>query len=123
MAEYYRSRKIAFVVFAVDEQLTGRPAVTNDEVLEFARANADVAIPFISVNPTRGQAAVDEARRLLATGRVRGLKLHPPSRNSGRTTAWRIRSTSCSPKPSCRCCSIPGTAASAPACRAAAASG
>ena len=78
MAEYYRSRKIAFVVFAVDEQLTGRPAVTNDEVLEFARDNADIAIPFISVNPTRGQAAVDEARRLLASGRVRGLKLHPP---------------------------------------------
>ena len=30
------------------------------------------------MNPTRGQAAVDDARRLLATGRVRGLKLHPP---------------------------------------------
>src|SRR5215472_14739110 len=35
MAEYYRSRKIGFVVFAVDEKLTGKPRVTNDEVVEF----------------------------------------------------------------------------------------
>jgi hypothetical protein len=30
------------------------------------------------VNPHDGQRAVDEARRLVSAGRVRGLKLHPP---------------------------------------------
>jgi len=35
-------------------------------------------IAFASIDPTRGQAAVDEAKRLVASGGVRGLKLHPP---------------------------------------------
>jgi predicted TIM-barrel fold metal-dependent hydrolase len=78
LAEYYRSRRMACVVFTVDEQLTGRPHLTNEAILEFAAANSDIALPFISVNPTRGAAAVAEARRLVATGAVRGLKLHPP---------------------------------------------
>ena len=78
LADYYRSRKMACVVFTVDERLTGRPHVTNDDILAFAAANADIAIPFVSVDPTRGEAAVAEARRLVATGAVRGLKLHPP---------------------------------------------
>jgi predicted TIM-barrel fold metal-dependent hydrolase len=78
LAGYYRSRRIACVVFTVDERLSGRPQVTNDAVLDFAAANPDIAIPFVSLDPTRGKAAVDEARRLLARGGVRGLKLHPP---------------------------------------------
>jgi uncharacterized protein len=78
LADYYRSRGIGCVVFTVDERLTGRPHLTNDEILAFAAANSDIAIPFVSVDPTRGAAAVDETRRLLATGAVRGLKLHPP---------------------------------------------
>jgi predicted TIM-barrel fold metal-dependent hydrolase len=78
MAEYYRSRKMAFVVFTVDERLSGKARVTNDEVLQFAADNADVAIAFASIDPTRGPEALREARRLLGTGLVRGLKLHPP---------------------------------------------
>ena len=78
LADYYRSRRMACVVFTVDEHLTGRPHLTNEEILAFAAANADIAIPFVSVDPTRGAAAVEEARRLVATGAVRGLKLHPP---------------------------------------------
>ena len=68
LADYYRSRRIACVVFTVDEQLTGRLHVTNDDILAFAAANPDIALPFVSVNPTRGAAAVTEARRLVATG-------------------------------------------------------
>ena len=79
LAEYYRSRRMACVVFTVDEKLSGRPPVSNDDVLEFAAANADVAVPFVSLDPTRGDEAVREARRLVAAGGVRGLKLHPPS--------------------------------------------
>jgi len=78
LSEYYRSRKIGCVVFTVDERLTGRPHLTNDDIIEFARANSDIAIPFVSLDPTRGAPAVAEARRLVATGMVRGLKLHPP---------------------------------------------
>jgi uncharacterized protein len=78
LAEYYRSRKIGCVVFPVDERLTGRPPVSNDSVAEFAAANSDIAIAFASIDPTRGPEAVREARRLVATGGVKGLKLHPP---------------------------------------------
>lgn len=78
LAEYYRSRKMAFVIFAVDEHLTGRPRVTNEEVIRFASDNADVAIPFASIDPHRGPEGVREAKRLVSDKLVRGLKLHPP---------------------------------------------
>ena len=78
LAEYYRSRKMAFVIFAVDEHLTGRPRVTNEEVIRFAADNTDVAIPFASIDPHRGKEGVREAKRLVGDGLVRGLKLHPP---------------------------------------------
>src|SRR5271170_4621094 len=78
MADYYRSRNIGCVVFTVDERISGRPQVSNDSVLEFASKNADIMIPFVSVDPTRGPLAISEAKRLIATGLVRGFKLHPP---------------------------------------------
>jgi predicted TIM-barrel fold metal-dependent hydrolase len=77
LAEYYRSRKMACVIFTVDETLSGTPRMSNDDVLAFAQANPDIAIPFASVNPNRGLEGVREAKRLVAAG-VRGLKLHPP---------------------------------------------
>jgi predicted TIM-barrel fold metal-dependent hydrolase len=78
LADYYRSRKIACVVFTVDETLTGRPQVSNESVAEFAAENSDIAIAFASINPHRGKQGVEEARKLLATGAIHGLKLHPP---------------------------------------------
>ena len=78
LAEYYRSRKIGCVVFSVDERLTGRPQVPNDEVAAFAAENSDIVMAFASVDPMRGPEAVKEARRLIATGGIRGFKLHPP---------------------------------------------
>jgi uncharacterized protein len=78
LADYYRSRKIACVVFPVDETLTGRPVVSNESVAEFAAGNSDIAIAFASINPNRGKQGVEEARRLLAAGKIHGLKLHPP---------------------------------------------
>jgi predicted TIM-barrel fold metal-dependent hydrolase len=77
LAEYYRSRKIGCVVFSVDERLTGRPQVPNEEVLHLAQRHSDFMIAFASVDPTRGAEAVAEARRLIKLG-VRGFKLHPP---------------------------------------------
>ena len=78
LAEYYRSRNIGCVVFSVDEKLTGRPPVPNEEVAQFAAENSDFMIAFASVNPMRGKDAVDEARRLIKMGGIRGFKLHPP---------------------------------------------
>src|SRR5580692_7030589 len=78
LAEYYRSRKIGCVVFSVDERLTGRPQVSNDDVAAFAAENSDIMLAFASVDPTRGAEAVREARRLIASGGIRGFKLHPP---------------------------------------------
>ena len=78
LAEYYRSRKMACVIFTVDETLSGVPRLSNDAVLEFAAQNPDIALPFVSINPTRGAEGVREAKRLVATGQVRGLKLHQP---------------------------------------------
>jgi uncharacterized protein len=78
LAEYYRSRKIAFVIFTVDERLTGKPHVSNEEVVRFAERNSDVAIPFASIDPNRGAEGVQEAKRLVSARKVRGLKLHPP---------------------------------------------
>jgi predicted TIM-barrel fold metal-dependent hydrolase len=78
MAEYYRSRNMAFIVFTVDETLSGVKRLSNDEVVAFAAKNPDIAIPFASINPNRGAEGVREARRLVDGGLVKGLKLHPP---------------------------------------------
>ena len=77
VAAYYRERNIAAVVFTVDaETVTGRAAVRNEEIAEVAAANPDVLIPFASVDPHRPN-AVDEVRRLVRDHRVRGFKFHP----------------------------------------------
>jgi predicted TIM-barrel fold metal-dependent hydrolase len=78
LAEYYRSRKIGCVVFTVDERLTGRPPVPNEEVAAFAAENSDIMMAFASVDPMRGADAVKEAKALIASGGICGFKFHPP---------------------------------------------
>ncbi|MFD5395823.1 amidohydrolase family protein [Streptomyces sp. NPDC127097] len=78
MAAYYRERRMAAVVFTVDaESATGTPPVPNEEVAEAAAAHPDVLIPFASLDPFRGRAAVKQARRLVTEYGVRGFKFHP----------------------------------------------
>ncbi|MEU6117559.1 amidohydrolase family protein [Streptomyces sp. NPDC047117] len=78
MAAYYRERRMAAVVFTVDaESATGTAPVPNEEVAEAAADNADVLIPFASLDPHRGRAAVKQARRLVEEYGVRGFKFHP----------------------------------------------
>jgi predicted TIM-barrel fold metal-dependent hydrolase len=88
VADYYRERHMAAVMFSVDVKDAENVHVTNDDVLAFAARNEDVVIPFVSVDPMRGAAGVAEAQRLIATGRVRGFKLHPQS-HSGMGTGMR----------------------------------
>jgi hypothetical protein len=75
MVEMYRERKIAFVAFMVDSVDNPQP-VSNDEIIALAADHPDVVIPFASVDPARGAAAVEEARRLIEAG-ARGFKFHP----------------------------------------------
>ena len=78
MAQYYRSRKMGFVVFTVDhERGMGIKRISNEEVAESAAEHADVAIPFASIDPARGKMGVREARRLIKDFGVKGFKFHP----------------------------------------------
>jgi predicted TIM-barrel fold metal-dependent hydrolase len=77
VADYYRERNMAAVIFNVDDEAgMGRKRLGNDEVLAAARANPDVLIPFGSVDPHRGKLAVRQAQELIEQG-VRGFKFHP----------------------------------------------
>ena len=76
MAELYRKLKMAFVVFTVDSPREVRK-ITNEEIAELARKHSDVAIPFASINPHRGEEGVRAAKRLINDYGVKGFKFHP----------------------------------------------
>ncbi|MFC9842845.1 amidohydrolase family protein [Streptomyces sp. NPDC060223] len=77
-AEYYRERRMAAVVFTVDaEHALGHPPIPNEEVAEDCAAHSDVLIPFASLDPWRGRAAVRQVRRLVEEYGVKGFKFHP----------------------------------------------
>ncbi|MCD0451645.1 amidohydrolase family protein [Actinocorallia sp. API 0066] len=78
IAAHYRERRMAAVVFTVDAGTAlGHPALSSEEIADLAAAHPDVLIPFGSVDPLTGAAAVARARRLVAGHGVRGFKLHP----------------------------------------------
>ncbi|MEV1286536.1 amidohydrolase family protein [Micromonospora sp. NPDC049679] len=78
IAAYYRERRMGCVVFGVDSAADGdEMEPTNEEVAELAAENADVVIPFASIDPARGAAGVRAARRLVEHYGVRGFKFHP----------------------------------------------
>jgi uncharacterized protein len=77
VADYYRERNLLAVVFNVDDEAgMGRKRLGNAEVLEAARNNPDVMIPFASVDPHKGKLGVREAREWIEAG-ARGFKFHP----------------------------------------------
>jgi uncharacterized protein len=78
MAAYYRERRIAAVVFTVDaETATGHPPIPNEHVAEGWAGHDDILLPFASLDPHRGKAAVRDAKRLVEEHGVRGFKFHP----------------------------------------------
>ncbi|WP_219417826.1 amidohydrolase family protein [Pseudonocardia nigra] len=78
IAEYYRSRNTGAVVFTVDATAaTGHPALSSEEIADLAAEHADVLIPFGSVDPHGGKAAIRRARTLVTEHGVRGFKFHP----------------------------------------------
>ena len=77
VADYYRERNMAAVIFTVDDEAgMGRLPIGNDGVLEAAAAHPDVLIPYASGAPRKGKLGVREARELVEAG-VRGFKFHP----------------------------------------------
>ena len=76
LAAYYRERRMACVAFMVDSVRWGSP-VSNEEILELARAERDTLIPFASIDPHRGAEGVAMARRLIDEFEVAGFKFHP----------------------------------------------
>ena len=78
IAEDYRARNLAAVIFTVDAATaTGRPPLSNERIAQEAAEHPDVLIPFGSIDPARGAAGVRAARRLVVDHGVRGFKFHP----------------------------------------------
>jgi predicted TIM-barrel fold metal-dependent hydrolase len=77
-AAYYRDRRIGAVIFPVDaERETGFRRYSNEEVARICAENADILIPFASIDPAKGKAGAREVRRLVREFGVRGFKFHP----------------------------------------------
>ena len=78
MVETYRAIDTMAVIFSVDaETETGDKPDPNDYVAETVNAHPDVLIGFCSVDPRKGQVAVDELERSVTQLGLKGLKLHP----------------------------------------------
>ncbi|KTR95449.1 amidohydrolase [Microbacterium testaceum] len=81
IAEYYRERSMAAVVFTVDaESHLDHPPLSSADIAAGAARHNDVLIPFGSVDPNRSD-AVDRALRLIEDSGVRGFKFHPTVQN------------------------------------------
>lgn len=77
LADYYRSRNMAAVIFTVDATTgLGHPALSSEEIAEQAAPHADVLIPFGSVDPL-GPDPAGRARSLADVHGVKGFKFHP----------------------------------------------
>src|SRR5215213_2567358 len=77
VADYYRQRNTAAVVFTIDSQtVCGREPNSVENLIEGAARNNDALIPFGSVDPLTGGRAVAGVQRQIELG-VKGFKFHP----------------------------------------------
>ncbi|WP_280401100.1 4-hydroxyphenyl-beta-ketoacyl-CoA hydrolase [Nocardia carnea] len=78
IAGHYRERNMAAVVFTVDAAAgSGHAPNSVEEIAEKAAEHNDVLIPFGSVDPWQGKAAVRRIHQLVDEFGVRGFKFHP----------------------------------------------
>ncbi len=78
LAEHYRQRNIAAVVFTIDaESATGHAPNSVEDLVAGATRNNDILIPFGTVDPWKGQRAVRRVRGLVNEHGVKGFKFHP----------------------------------------------
>ena len=72
---HYREQNMAFCLFTVDcEAGLGAKRIRNEEIAELANENADVVIPFASIDPHKGKLGAREARDLIENWGVKGLQ-------------------------------------------------
>jgi predicted TIM-barrel fold metal-dependent hydrolase len=77
IAEHYRQRNMAAVVFTIDsESASGHPPNSVEDLIDGAARNNDVLIPFGTVDPLTGEHAVRRVDELVQRG-VKGFKFHP----------------------------------------------
>ncbi len=78
LAAHYRRHNTAAVVFTIDARTaSGHRPNSVEELIEGAARHSDVLIPFGTVDPWDGEAAVRRVRRLVEEFGVRGFKFHP----------------------------------------------
>ncbi len=78
LAAYYRRHNTAAVVFTVDARsASGHRPNSVEELIEGAARNSDVLIPFGTVDPLAGDAAVRRVAELVDDYGVKGFKFHP----------------------------------------------
>lgn len=81
-AEFFRTQNMAAVVFTIDATThLGHAPNSVDDLVAGAARNADVLIPFGTVDPLQGKRAIDEAARQVNDLGVRGFKFHPTVQN------------------------------------------
>ena len=78
LAEYYRSRKIGCVVFSVDERLTGRPQVPNDDVADLCRREQRHRDGVRERRSNARRRSAERGAEINCAAELRGFKLHPP---------------------------------------------
>ena len=77
LAEEYRAMDIMAVLLAWDaETATGRPRLPNELVAQAARDHPETFVGFGSVDPHKGERAVEELAAFPELG-LKGVKLHP----------------------------------------------
>jgi predicted TIM-barrel fold metal-dependent hydrolase len=77
VADHYRQRNLAAVVFTIDSQTaSGHAPNSVEDMIAGATRHNDVLIPFGTVDPLTGSRAVDRVREQVALG-VKGFKFHP----------------------------------------------
>jgi len=77
LAEHYRQRNAAAVVFTIDaETATGHPPNSVEDLIAGCARHNDVLIPFGAVDPLNVERAVARVHEQVALG-VKGFKFHP----------------------------------------------
>jgi predicted TIM-barrel fold metal-dependent hydrolase len=77
VADHYRRLGLRAVIFDVDQEARTGMRSSNDDIAAAVRRHPDVFIGFGSVDPNRGQAAIDETRRCVEELGLKGMKFHP----------------------------------------------
>lgn len=78
IAAYYRERNMAAVVFTVDATTAMRhEALSSEQIADQVAKYDDTLIAFGSVDPLKGDKAIEQAIKLVKDHGVQGFKFHP----------------------------------------------